>query len=281
MIAFPKYIQIETSLVCSGNCVFCPHKELERGPKYMEDWVWKKIIDDSRGRGVSYRPYLVNEPFQELRMPDILRYIAQDKTARVELNSNGHFSSKLDMGELLDAGINQVRFSVDGFTQDTYTKSGRGGNLEKVKQNILDFVAERDRQKKDCFIEIRMIDIDVTKSEQKDFVKFWNEHADKGTVTTLYAWPWSGQENYHPAPCLKVREEMFFMTDGRAVLCCWDAFARGVIGDVKLRSVEEIWNGQPLLQYKNWLNKGERQRINLCSKCDAYKNYDFSNWKGY
>ena len=55
MVSFPKYIQIETSMVCNSNCVFCPHKEMERGPNYMEERIWKKIIDESRGKG-SYLP---------------------------------------------------------------------------------------------------------------------------------------------------------------------------------------------------------------------------------
>ena len=83
MVSFPKYIQIETSIVCNSNCVFCPHKEMERGPDYMEERIWKKIIDESRGRDIIDRPFMINEPTVDLRIPEVVRYIKQDNTAKV------------------------------------------------------------------------------------------------------------------------------------------------------------------------------------------------------
>src|SRR5512145_1574742 len=281
MILFPKFIQIETSVVCNSNCVFCPHKEMERGPDYMEERIWKKIIDESRGKGVIYRPFMINEPFVDLRIPEIIRYIKQDPTAKVEFNSNGNFHPKFDVKAALEAGIDWMRFSIDGFTEETFKKSGRGGAFNKIVSNVLSFIEERNRQGNKCHIEARMIDLDITRNEQEAFVAFWKQHADEATITQLYDWPWSGQTDCIKAPCPKIKNEMFFMRDGRAVLCCWDAFARGVVGDVTRQTVEEIWLGNPNQQYREMLNRGERNKIHLCSRCDAFKNYDFSKWTGY
>ncbi|MFO7370582.1 MAG: radical SAM protein [Bacteroidales bacterium] len=281
MVLFPKYIQIETSLVCNSHCVFCPHDEMKRSPNYMEEWVWKKIIDESRGKGVIYRPFMINEPFVDLRIPEIIRYIKQDETAKVEFNSNGNFHPKFDVAAALEAGIDWMRFSIDGFTEETFKKSGRGGNFDTIVKNVMHFIEERNRQGSKCHIEVRMIDLDFTKNEQTDFVNFWRQHANEATITQLYNWPWSGQTTCFNAPCPKIKQEMFFMSDGQAVLCCWDAFARGIVGDVKKQTVEEIWLGNPNQQYREMLNRGERNKIHLCSKCDAFKSYDFSKWTGY
>ncbi len=281
MISFPKYIQIETSIVCNSNCVFCPHKEMDRGPDYMEERIWKKIIDESRNKHVVYRPFMINEPFVDLRIPEVLRYIRKDNTAKVEFNSNGNFHPRFDIAAALDAGIDWMRFSIDGFTEETFKKSGRGGQFNKIVSNVLAFIEERNRQKSNCHIEVRMIDLDITRNEQEQFVAFWKQHADDATITPLYDWPWSGQTDCFRAPCPKIKNEMFFMVDGRAVLCCWDAFARGVIGDVNNNTVEEIWLGNPNQQYRSMLDKGERDKIHLCSRCHAYKKYDFSKWGGY
>jgi hypothetical protein len=281
MVLFPKFIQIETSVVCNSNCVFCPHKEMERGPDYMEERIWKKIINESRGRGIIYRPFMINEPFVDLRIPEVIRYIRQDETAKIEFNSNGNFHPKFDVAAALEAGIDWIRFSIDGFTEETFKKSGRGGSFKKIVTNVLAFIKERNRQGSKCHVEVRMIDLDITRNEQQDFVSFWKQHADEATITQLYAWPWSGQTDCLRAPCPKIKSEMFFMVDGRAVLCCWDAFGRGVVGDVNKQTVEEIWLGNPNQQYRDLLNKGERDKIHLCSRCDAFKGYDFSKWTGY
>jgi len=281
MVSFPRFIQIETSVVCNSNCIFCPHKEMERGPDYMEDRIWKKIIDESRGKEVIYRPFMINEPFVDLRMPEIIRYIRKDPTAKIEFNSNGNFHPKFDIAAALEAGIDWIRFSIDGFTEETFKKSGRGGSFKKIVSNVLGFIEERNRQKSSCHIEIRMIDLDITRNEQQDFVSYWRHYADEATITQLYAWPWSGQTDCLRAPCPKIKNEMFFMVDGRAVLCCWDAFGRGVVGDVNTHTVSAIWLGDTNQQYRALLDKGERDKIHLCSRCDAFKGYDFSKWTGY
>jgi len=281
MVSFPKYIQIETSIVCNSNCVFCPHKEMERGPDYMEEHIWKKIIDESRGREVIYRPFMINEPFVDLRIPDVIRYIKKDSTAKVEFNSNGNFHPKFDVTAALEAGIDWIRFSIDGFTEETFKKSGRGGKFDRIVSNVRAFIDEKNRLGSNCHVEVRMIDLEITRSEQQEFLNFWRQYADEATITPLYDWPWSGQTECFRAPCPKIKNEMFFMVDGRAVLCCWDAFARGIIGDINNRTVEEIWLGNPNQQFRNLLEKGERDKILLCSRCDAFKKYDFSNWPGY
>lgn len=281
MVSFPKYIQIETSVVCNSNCIFCPHKEMDRGPDYMEETIWKKIIDESRGRSVVYRPFMINEPFVDLRIPEVIRYIRKDPTAKIEFNSNGNFHPKFDVAAAIEAGIDWIRFSIDGYTEETFKKSGRGGNFNRIVNNVLAFIDEKKRQKSSCHVEVRMIDLDFSRGEQQAFIDFWKQHADEATITSLYAWPWSGQTEPFRAPCPKIRSEMFFMVDGQAVLCCWDAFGRGIVGDVKTQTVEEIWLGQRNQECRSLLARGERDKIHLCSRCDAFKDYDFSTWPGY
>jgi sulfatase maturation enzyme AslB (radical SAM superfamily) len=281
MISFPKIIQIETCIVCNSHCVFCPHHEMERGPDYMEDSVWRKIIDETRGRGILYRPFLINEPFVDKRLPEIIRYIKEDPTAKVELNSNGNFPGYADLPAFINSGIDWIRFSVDGFSDESFKASGRGGKYEKIVENVRRFIDERNRLNSKCFIEVRMIDMPENKDLQKGFVDYWSQYADKATITDLYAWPWSGQTDCHKAPCPKIREEMFFMVNGQAILCCWDAFGRSDLGNVKTQTVEEIWLGEANQKYRSLLNQGKREEITLCSKCDAYQKYDFSKWQGY
>ena len=68
----PKYVQIETTILCDATCWFCPQKHATRQPNFMEDWVWKKIIDETRDMFVIYRPFILNEPFVDKRMVDVV-----------------------------------------------------------------------------------------------------------------------------------------------------------------------------------------------------------------
>ena len=80
----PRYIQLETVTVCNAKCPFCPQNEIKREPPRMPDKIWRKIVDETRGLGITYRPFLTNEPFVDKRQLEIVRYIKEnDPTARV------------------------------------------------------------------------------------------------------------------------------------------------------------------------------------------------------
>ena len=281
MINFPRIIQFETNILCNSKCEFCPQREVKRKNKIMPDEIWRKIIEQSRGRGIIYRPFMVNEPLTDKRMPEIIRYIRKDKSARAELNSNGALLTEELGKKLIEAGLDVIRFSVDGFSKNTYKQSGRGDNYEDVVENINRFILLKRRMNSNVVIFVRMIDMDINKHEQKDFLEYWGKKADKAVIVPLYRWPWTGQEEPVMRPCPKIREEMFFNTDGNAVLCCWDNFEKGIVGNINNSAIDEIWNSKINQGYRNLLNEGKRDKILLCSRCDGYKHYDFSNWKGY
>ena len=70
MPAQPRYIQIETILGCDAECPFCPQKTIDRKPVVMSEATWKKIIDDTRGLGITYRPFLQNEALIDKRLAE-------------------------------------------------------------------------------------------------------------------------------------------------------------------------------------------------------------------
>lgn len=271
----PRAIQIETNLACNAACPFCPYAHMERGPKIMADWIWRKIVDETRGLGVVYRPFLINEPLSEKRLPEIVRYVKQDATARVEINTNGGLLDERRARALLDAGIDLVRFSVDGFSKATFEPARPGVDYDAVVRNVHRFVELREAGGHTCYVEMRMIDMPENRHEQAAYIEYWRKVADEVLVVPLYRWPWEGQEKPVSKPCLKVLDEMFFYTDGTAPLCCWDSAGRGIVGDVKKQSVLEIWKGPVLRAVRDLLDRGRRDLIHLCSRCDAYAEVRF------
>jgi len=269
----PDHIQIETTTICNADCEFCTQKKVTRKPVIMENSVWKKIIDDTRGLGITYRPFMLNEPFTDKRMLDICRYIRKDATAKIEFNTNASLLTPDITDELLKIGVNLMRFSIDGFYEEEYNKRRKGLNFKQVVKNTEYFCSKA----KACgvYTDVRMIGFPGSEKEQKLFLDKWSKIADKAEITSLYSYPWEGQTEVVHKPCLKIRKEMFFYVDGRATLCCWDTNERGIIGDVKKQKVLDIWNGELLKRYRSHLDKGERDKITLCSRCDAYKDLTF------
>src|SRR3990170_3066590 len=101
MYDLPKYIQIETTLHCNSECPFCARDKAKRLMPVMPDKIWRKIIDETRGWGVVYRPFMQNEPLVDNRLVEIMRYIKEDKTAKVEINTNAELLTEKIAKELL------------------------------------------------------------------------------------------------------------------------------------------------------------------------------------
>ncbi len=276
--AQPRYIQIETILGCDAECPFCPQKTIDRRPIVMGEATWRKIIDDTRGLGVTYRPFLQNEALLDKRLAKIVAHIKKDPTARAEINTNGNLLDERRGRELIEAGIDLVRFSIDAFSPETFARCRVGLDYARVVDNVNRFVSLARERGGRVATEVRMIDMETNRHEQEAFVEYWGARADRALVVPLYNWPWDEGVEMVPKPCLKMREEMFFYTDGRAVLCCWDIAGRAVIGDVTKESVLEIWNGEVRRGYAGHLARGEREKIQLCSRCDAYKDRRFEGF---
>ncbi len=279
--ATPTYVEIETTIMCNATCWFCPQKNTLRQPKYMEEWVWKKIIDDTRGIGAIYRPFLLNEPFADKRMTDIVKYIKQDPTAKVEFNTNGSMLTPKVTDKLIEAGVDIMRFSIDGFYRSTFDES-RGISYDKVYKHVAYFLEQSKKASYPIQTEVRMIKLPGTEQEQVEFKEYWSKNEpDEIIFTDLYSYPWENQTESTNLPCLKIEKELFFYVDGTATLCCWDATGRQIIGDVKKENALDIWNGQEMSRCRTLLDAGKRDQLNLCSRCDAYVNTDFSDWEGF
>jgi MoaA/NifB/PqqE/SkfB family radical SAM enzyme len=241
----------------------------------MEDRVWKKIIDETRGLGIIYRPFLINEPFVDTRMVDIVRYIREDPTAQVEFNTNGALLTPDITEQLIETGVEVMRFSVDGIRRETLAQS-RELDYDTVYNNVEYFIEAANRSGKDIRTEVRMIKLPGTEDEQREYRAYWEARNPTAVVfTDLYSYPWDGQTGSLSLPCIKIINQMFFYVDGRATLCCWDASERQIVGDVKAEHVLDIWNGSTLNRCRRLLDEGRRSEIHLCSRCDAYKHFDF------
>jgi len=274
----PDYIQIETNIACNADCPFCPQKSLRRRPHRMHDEVWTKIIDETRGLGITYRPFLINEPLSDKRMGKIMQYIREDDTARIEINSNGELMTEQMAHDILDAGIDVIRFSIDGFSEQTFSQSRVGVNYEHTVDRTLKFIRLAKKKGGAKRIEVRMIDLDVNRREHAAYKKFWADAGAIPIITSFYRWPWEPGVKGVNLPCMKVLNEMFFYVNGKATICCWDSHERAVIGDVTKQHVLDIWNGAINDQYRSLLAEGRRDEILLCSRCEAYKDHQFEGF---
>ena len=61
------------------------------------------------------------------------------------ISTNGLLLDAEKCGRLVKAGVDEITFSVDGADQKTYAAYRRGGDLEKVLENMAALVQERNK----------------------------------------------------------------------------------------------------------------------------------------
>lgn len=263
----PKVVQIETSTCCSGNCWFCPHHLLKRPEMYMPNRMYNKIISELSNVPVTYRLFMLNDPLTDPFIIYRIKEAKKNKAARVELNTNAAFLSESLAKEIVLAGLDTIRFSVDGIRKNTLERT-RGFSKEIIYRNIEQFIYQNDIFGGRVHVEVRCIRNLISKDEALIFMEYWNKRSVETVFTDLYLWPPHKIQSSLPLPCPKPQNEMFIRVDGKVLLCCWDWQGSTVCGDVNTDDTKSIWTR--LKQKRRVLQNGDRFSLPLCSKCNAY-----------
>lgn len=254
-------IGIETNNTCNLTCIHCPtNREMKRKKGYMELETFKKIIDLSPEVG---RVYLTNwgEPLIHPKIVEMIRY-AHIKGKQTALTTNGTVLHKSLTRELLESGLNIIKFSVDG-CKKTYEKI-RGFPYEKLESNILQFFQMRNELKKHTWVEVSMVMFNETFTEIDSFFKKWKKHADFVNIQPKFL----TIKKKIPSLCKDLWRILVVLWNGNVAPCCVDFEGELIIGDATKESLQKLFKGPLMTELrKKHLRK---QLPSLCIACSHY-----------
>jgi MoaA/NifB/PqqE/SkfB family radical SAM enzyme len=138
VIGYPYWMTVDASSMCNLRCVFCPigQRRNTRPNTVLSYGKFKKIID-------KLGQYLLHIDFSNWGEPllnkDIYRMISYakkyDLTTKIDTSFNVDFSES-DADNMIASGLDSIIISADGASQDAYEIYRRGGNFEKVVENM-------------------------------------------------------------------------------------------------------------------------------------------------
>jgi len=231
-----QHIQFETQQGCNRGCWHCPNKGIPRTSEQMPMELIERIVGQLLDMDFigSVRPYLMNEPFLDPRMPQIMAYIREKlPDAHCLVNTNGDLLSLELARELGGMGV-KLRVSAYG---DEVAR--RFGKAKVPMMHVTDFRQAREKVPN----------------------VFYNR---AGLVEMPGQAPVSGYCNYPFS-------QMYIRHDGRAVLCCSDYENQVVMGNANTEGLLEIFNGARYREYRQALKEGGRLPP-LCSQCSRGDN---------
>lgn len=137
--SLPRSIYIEPTSRCNEFCQQCPRTLLSREDD--TDLSFEKFCAIVDQFPVLDRVVLhgLGEPLLNKDLPRMVRYL-KDRGTYVLFNSNGIALTTRKGQELIDAGLDEYRLSMDGATRETYAHVRGVDAFEKIWRNVGRFI---------------------------------------------------------------------------------------------------------------------------------------------
>ena len=143
----PVSFTIEPTNICNLKCLQCSTGigQFNNENGYININDFKKIVDTIFHKTIMLQLHFRGE---SMLHPDIFELIehASNKKMYLSLSTNGHFIGK-QAEKLINSGLDHINISLDGLTQDTYSKYRQNGDLNKVMAGIKELAAFKVKHK--------------------------------------------------------------------------------------------------------------------------------------
>ena len=141
----PVCLYLETTNRCNLLCTTCPRTYEELEPPADMSWdLFTRIVDQTPdlARAVLHG---IGEPMLVKNLPDMVKYL-KDRGVYVLFNTNGTVLSERNGRALINAGLDELRVSLDASTRESY-KIVRGKDyFNRILKNVRAF---RDMQERE------------------------------------------------------------------------------------------------------------------------------------
>ncbi|PID29861.1 MAG: aldehyde ferredoxin oxidoreductase [Candidatus Cloacimonadota bacterium] len=282
-------IMIEPTNICNLRCPLCPsgNGTLKRAKGYMDLDLYKKIIDDVKDYAVEAVLWNQGEPFLHKDILEMIKY-ASDAGLFVLLSTNVNVMP--DPEKLVRSGLDSLIVSLDGAEQETYNKYRINGNLQKVKENVQNLVsAKKKLNSVTPYLRWQFIVMKHNEHEIEEIKAMAKKSGvDKLELKTAQIYSKEDVFNYLPEnpkyrrykitgnnfelkfgiqnKCRRIWTTAVINWDGEMSVCCFDKDVDFKIGNVKEKSVGELFKSEKFNKIRNIILKN-RKSLEICRNC--------------
>lgn len=277
LIDFPVEIALELSNYCNLKCVMCPVPNLKRKRGFMDEFLFKKIVEDLIGEsGFIFLPQGFGESLLHPGWSQFINLAGSLGIQPIAVLTNGMLLSGEKMAAVIE-NVDIVVITLDGSDAKTYESVRVNSSFERVTENIKNLLRmRRNSERPHCVI--RIIRMQDTEREIETFRTSWEKVIGKGDLIQVSECiDWAGSVEYRGVtknqrlikrqPCRMLWKNLTVYHDGRVSPCCYDAEGELIVGDILNQSPREIWNGPVLRNLRTLHLTSQYDKIPICSRC--------------
>lgn len=290
----PTSLNIELNNTCNQKCFFCPfHGEYAKhnlSPAVMRKEKAIEILDNAWKLGIGSKEvgfYLAGEPLLYNDLPEIIQYAKALGFPYIFLTSNGTLASLDKMKNLIKAGLNSIRFSINAADETTYKKYHGTDHFEVVKNNLIDLHEYVINNNVNISISISCVVTKETLGIQEEFKKVFSDYVDEiiflpmslsRSITVPEIINKYSLDYIDNAPidyeyiCPLLFNTMYISANCEVMPCCEAYDYDCVFGDLKNDyDLEEIWHNSVYQKYRSIFVNKESDIGTICHNCPLRK----------
>jgi radical SAM protein with 4Fe4S-binding SPASM domain len=266
---FPLHLDIEVTSACNIKCPFCitTHSNFKNG--FMTFETFKSIIDEGSEKGLyAIKMNWRGEPLLHPKIAEMAAYAKEKGILDVFTNTNATLLTKEKSKSLIEAGMDRLIISFEGFEKEIYEANRVGAVFEETLANVKELMqVKKELKSRLPWVRVQTILIDELKDKVDEYTKFWEEIADEVACIDLKNEVGRVVVGEYNWACPQLWHRMTIAWDGRIVPCVNDTFCKMCLGSVPERSVEEAWKSEKMENMRKLHRKGLAHTIEDCLDC--------------
>lgn len=142
--SFPSAYGIDIGNFCNLKCPLCPTGTncQDRKKKFMTFADYKIIFDKIKDYAFVVNLYNWGEPFLNKDVFKIIKYTKENSVGVLLSTNLNHMADEM-IDKIINLKLDKMVLSIDGASQETYGEYRRGGNFNKVIENLRKIVKRK------------------------------------------------------------------------------------------------------------------------------------------
>ncbi len=280
----PIHLDIEATSNCNLLCTMCPRTDMVNAGtfwkvKHFDFEVFTRLIDEGSQKGLcSIKFNYLGEPLMNPRLVEMIEYAKNKGIVDVMFNTNATMLTERLARKLIQSGLDKLFFSFDSPYREHYNEIRINADYDKTLRNIKRFMQLREEMGSvKPFTRVSMVRMKENEHEWQDFkalfepivdavayVDYVDHTSQQGTDKMVMKIASLRKKTFC---CPQLWQRMFVHPDGVVSVCCVDSARELAVGNIKDRSIEEIWNGPEYQKLRELHATGRIDEIPTCAKC--------------
>ena len=268
---FPREVLVEVANVCNHACTFCAYSKMTRERGFIEEGTLLNIVKQAYELGArEVGLYAGAEPLTYKHLDGLIELCRKVGYERVYITTNGSIGDEKRFRKLIDAGLDSIKFSINGGDRETYKKIHGRDHFERVIANIR-FVSEyRKTLDRPFLLGASFVETNDNRHSLTTLKALLEPLVDDLLVTPAYNQ--NGQMPELPAPvvmrapCFMPFTRLNISREGYVRLCCNDYQNHLAVGDATKYDLKTIWNGDRFREIRRRHLQNDIKGT-LCSNC--------------